>query len=196
MAVTTAAREPIRKRAIAAGKKPTTAGINATYRKNQAVRAAAAKLVAAQKPAPAPPNPNAIVTDASTASGVDKARQAMESYAAAHGIDPSTVAFNPTLMQGPTQAALDAAARIDAKLVAANRAAMVAKRSPDRPGEASLAPGRTTPPAPRPPRSGPPLPPGRGEINPATGQPYQVFRGRGRRGNRRGFGMPMPPLGG
>jgi hypothetical protein len=40
MATTTAARDAIRARAVAAGKKPTTAGINATFAKNQKATAA------------------------------------------------------------------------------------------------------------------------------------------------------------
>jgi hypothetical protein len=46
--VTAAAREAIRQRAIAAGKKPTTASINATFAKNKATKAAAAKVIAPQ----------------------------------------------------------------------------------------------------------------------------------------------------
>jgi len=40
MAITTAARDAIRARAVVAGKKPTTAGINATFAKNRRATAA------------------------------------------------------------------------------------------------------------------------------------------------------------
>ena len=55
MAVTTAAREGVRKRAVATGKTPTTAGINATVAKNRAAVVVAPPVAAvAQAPAQVP----------------------------------------------------------------------------------------------------------------------------------------------
>jgi hypothetical protein len=61
--VTAAAREAIRLRAIAAGKTPTTAGINATYAKNQLAAAAAPKSIA-EVVLPQPPDVATLIADA------------------------------------------------------------------------------------------------------------------------------------